>query len=238
MTEPAPPRPNHGYGTPNTDYVRTWRERADPRPMWALNLMRYRPKAQYPDGRATDLTGWEADDLYAPYEELAAVGASGVLRAPVVHQLVGDGARWDRIGIALYPTQGAMLDMQMSPAFQERHHHKIAGMEFTIVVATFRPEGAPTPPVSADETPLLLLQLVGDRTAPDLAAGLDVQPIATFDADNVIIGDERRYAQARWHAVSEAVGEELSRRPRVEDASSYAFLLRPDRNELAASLQP
>jgi hypothetical protein len=206
--------------------------------MWALNLMRYRPRAQYPNGRATDLTGWEADDLYAPYDELAAVGAAGILRAPVLHQLVGDGARWDRIAIARYPTPGAMLDMQMSPVFQERHQHKIAGMEFTIVVATFRPEGAAPPPAGADQTPLLLLQLVGDRGEPDLAAGLGAEHIATFEAENVIIGDERRYAEARWHAVSEALGEELRRRPRVESATSYAFLLKPERNALATSLQP
>ena len=53
------------YGRLNVDYLGSWSERDDPGgPMWALNLMRYRERADYADGRETDLTGAEADDLY------------------------------------------------------------------------------------------------------------------------------------------------------------------------------
>ena len=39
--------------------------------MWALNLMKYREWAEYADGRETNLTGVEADDVYLPHDHLA-----------------------------------------------------------------------------------------------------------------------------------------------------------------------
>lgn len=224
------------YGTPNVAYVRSWREIPDDQPMWALNLMRYRPLAQYADGRATTLTGWEADDVYAPHEELAEVGAASVLRAPVVHQLVGDGGRWDRVAVAKYPSRCAQLDMQRLPAFPERHAHKSAGMEFTIVLASFLPAGAPQPPASVDEASMLLLQVMADRDAPDYAADIDATPIAVFDVEDTIIGDERKYQQVRWHALSATVADQLRSRRRVDDTTSYVLLLAPDRTRLGAAI--
>ncbi|ODT89411.1 hypothetical protein [Phenylobacterium sp. SCN 70-31] len=225
------------YGTPNTDYIRGWRQRTDDtRPMWALNLMRYHPVAQYPDGRQTTLSGWEADDLYSPQEELGRVGALGALRAPVVHQLVGDGARWDRVAIAKYPTRVSQLDMQRLPEFQERHIHKIAGMDFTIVLATFRPDGAPPAPPRLGEAPMLLVQVVADRNAPDYAEGLDATPVAVFDVEDTIIGDSRKYAQSRIHMLSATVGDQLKSRRRVDSADSYVLLVEIERNLLVEAL--
>lgn len=222
-----------GYGTPNTDYIRGWRGRTDDvRPMWALNLMRYKPVAEYPDGRTTTLSGQEADDLYRPQAELAAVGAAGVLLAPVVHQLVGDGARWDRVAIAKYPSRVAQLDMQQLPAFQARVIHKHAGMEFTIVLATFLPDDAPPAPAGVGKAPMLLVQVVADRSAPDIAADMDATPVAVFDVEDTIIGDERKYVQARWHMLSAEVGEQLRERPRIHDPVGYSLLIQPERNLL------
>lgn len=225
-----------GYGTPNTDYIRGWRGRTDDtRPMWALNLMRYRPIAAYADGRVTTITGQQADDLYRPEAELAAVGAKGVLLAPVVHQLVGDGGRWDRVAIAKYPSRVAQLDMQRLPEFQARVIHKNAGMEFSIVLATFLPDDAPPPPAGLGETPMLLVQVVADRNAPDIAADIDATPVAVFDVEDTIIGDERKYVQARWHMLSATVGDQLRSRPRVHDPVGYTLLIQPERNLLEAA---
>ncbi|MEO1171512.1 MAG: hypothetical protein AAFX94_05595, partial [Myxococcota bacterium] len=43
-------------------------------PFYMFNLIRYREMAVYADGRETDLTGREADALYAPTEYLEAIG--------------------------------------------------------------------------------------------------------------------------------------------------------------------
>ena len=144
--------------------------------MWALNLMQYRERADYADGRESDLTGAEADEVYMPHEHLAAVGSRIILLAPVVHHLRGDDRRWDRIAIAQYRDRMAMIEMNSSEAFQVDEQHKDAAMQFTIVMATFPVDGDPVPPQksAADSDELMLLQVVGDTDAPDLADGLDL----------------------------------------------------------------
>ena len=78
-------------------------------PVWMVNLMRYRERAEYADGRSTDLTGQQADDLYAPFDSLAAVGAEIVFFGEVETQLLGDGPAWDRIAVVKYPTGRAFV---------------------------------------------------------------------------------------------------------------------------------
>ena len=60
MSDIANPR----YGTPNWDLIKSWFQVSpeDDGEFWAINLMKYRPMADYADGRATDLTGEQADD--------------------------------------------------------------------------------------------------------------------------------------------------------------------------------
>ena len=52
-------------------------------PIWMVNLMKYREKADYADGRSADISGREADDLYAPLGPLKAIGAQVVFLAEV-----------------------------------------------------------------------------------------------------------------------------------------------------------
>ncbi|HVS68485.1 MAG TPA: hypothetical protein VHE56_08045, partial [Mycobacteriales bacterium] len=95
MAEVHAPR----YGTINMPYIATWPTKPMDEPMWALNLMHYREKAEYADGRETDLTGWEADNLYSPLGPLAAIGAELVIVAIVVDQPAGEDYKWDRVAI-------------------------------------------------------------------------------------------------------------------------------------------
>ena len=44
----------------------------DDGPVWMVNLMSYREKADYADGREADYSGKEADDKYAPIGPLKA----------------------------------------------------------------------------------------------------------------------------------------------------------------------
>lgn len=224
------------YGTRNIEYVGGWRALENDGPMWALNLMRYRPRAIYADGRETTLTGMEADDLYAPHEALAKIGGRSVLRARVAHQVVGDGGRWDRVAVAYYPTRCSQLDMQQLDSFKRQHPHKVAGMEFTIVVASMPDPAVPPNTEAPADRSHMLLQVVSDRAAPDLAQGLEATRIAVFDVENVIIGDERRYAQARWDWISEATAEALAARPRRDDPTDYVLVLAPERSAFLQSL--
>ncbi len=227
------------YGTINSDYLASWFQREDPGgPMWALNLMQYRERAEYADGRQTDLSGAEADDVYAPHEHLAAVGSRIILMAPVVHHLRGDDRRWDRIAIAQYRDRMAMTEMSSSEAFQADEQHKDAGMDFTIVMATFPVEGDPVPrqESAADADKLMLLQVTGDPDAPDLADGLDATRIGRFWIEDRIIGDHRTFAEARFDLLSVGAADELASREFVDDDSGYAVIAAPTMDEVARSL--
>ncbi len=227
------------YGTINSDYIASWFKREDPGgPMWALNLMQYRERADYGDGRQTDLTGAEADDVYAPHDHLAAVGSRIILVAPVVRHLRGDDRRWDRIAIAQYRDRMALIEMNSSTAFQADEQHKDAGMEFTIVMATFPVDGDPVPPQlsGADTDTLMLLQVVGDGEAPDLAEGLDTVRVGRFWVADRFIGDHRSFAEARFDLISTDTAAELGSLPFVHDDTGYALIADPTMDDLARSL--
>ena len=70
-----------------------------------VNLMKYREVADYPDGRASTISGQEADDLYAPIDILAEIGAKPVFFGDVDQQLLGDAPIWDRVAVVKYATR-------------------------------------------------------------------------------------------------------------------------------------
>jgi hypothetical protein len=227
------------YGTLNQKYLASWFERDEPGgPMWALNLMKYRPIADYADGRETTLTGEQADDLYAPHGPLAEIGGRVILAAPVVHQLGGDGTTWDRVAIAQYPYRTAMIEMNMRPDFQELHVHKEAGMEFTIVMGTFPAEGVPVPEQvsGADPDQLLLLQVVAAASVPDLADGIESTCIGRFEVEGAFLGDDRTFAEARYDMISRSLAEELAGRGSTHDDANYVVIVDPAIDDLARSL--
>ena len=103
-------------------------------PVWMVNLMKYRDVADYGDSGGPAISGREADDTYTPRESLAAIGAEIVFAADVDRQLLGDSPKWDRVGVVKYPTRRSFVEMQSRPDFVEKHVHKDAGMEQTIVM--------------------------------------------------------------------------------------------------------
>ena len=227
------------YGTINSDYLASWFQRDEPGgPMWALNLMKYREWAEYADGRETDLTGAEADDVYLPHEHLAAVGSRIILIAPVTHHLRGDGHRWDRIAIAQYRDRMAMIEMNSSKDFQNDEQHKDAAMDFTIVMATFPTDGDPVPTQEsgADVDRLMLLQVVADADAPDLADGLEGVRIGRFQVEDRIIGDGRTFTEARFDLISPEAAAAVAAQDFVPDDTGYALIADPTVDEVARSL--
>lgn len=227
------------YGAMNEAYIASFFARDEPGgPMWALNLMKYRERAEYADGRESALSGAEADNVYAPHEHLAAVGSRIILVAPVVHQLVGDDWLWDRIAIAQYRDRMAIVEMSSSADFQEDEQHKEAGMDFTIVMASFPVDGEPVPPQAsgAASDNLLLLQVVGDASTPDMAEEIDATRIGRFRVEDCLIGDERSFAEARYDVISPAVADELAGRDYLRDESRYVVIADPVMDEVSRSL--
>jgi hypothetical protein len=195
----------------------------DDRPVWMVNLMKYRAVAEYADGRETTLTGQEADDAYAPIGPLAAVGAQIVFLASVDTQLLGVSPQWDRVAVVQYPTGRSFVEMQARDDFRDLHVHKEAGMEQTIVMGC-RPIGnpelpanapswtnVPHPPTATDGPVVVIhvLQFATDgpaemddytQAAGAVAVPEGVRIAGWFGVDGTIIGDGRRWDQVRFNA--------------------------------------
>ena len=171
------------YGTVDRDYairMATWPE-DDDGPVHLLNLMKYKARADYGDG-GSEVSGREADDRYAPTDVLADIGAAVCFFADVV----ASSEDWDRVAVVRYPSRRAFIEMQRRKDFQEKHVHKEAGMDHTIVLVT-RPMGGLPPE--------------GERIVLDVWDG-DAPPGdgSDFVVEGAIIGDGRAWAGARYRA--------------------------------------
>lgn len=195
----------------------------DDGPIWMVNLMKYREKADYADGRQADITGKEADDLYAPLGPLKAIGAQVVFLAEVDSQFLNDSPKWDRVGIVKYPSRRSFIEMQTRKDFQELHHHKEAGMAETIVAGCLPmplpelPASAPTwdevpcPPTADDPYVVVIhvLKFHDDERrdhmttytdhAGKIAVPMGVRLAAWTQVEGTIMGDGRQWDQIRFN---------------------------------------
>lgn len=104
-----------------------------------VNLLKFKDKAEYPDGRDTDLSGAEAYALYgaAVVERLAAVGAKPRYSGPVTGLMLGEvEEKWDMIALAEYPSLEAMKMMIISPEYQAISVHRTAGLAGQLNIKT------------------------------------------------------------------------------------------------------
>jgi hypothetical protein len=239
---------------------------ADDGPVWMVNLMKYRERAEYSDGRKTNFTGAEADDLYAPLEILAELGAEVAFFGTVQSQIVGESPQWDRVGVVKYPTRASFIAMQTRPDFMAKHHHKEAGMEFTIIVGSTPPPTTTTlgelpswtevefPAVRPDfpvvvlhlsSTPLQVFRPEDVNARVALRHGL--RPGGTWPVEGTIIGDDRRWSEVRWdaypsRAAFDAVAYDPERLAAVatsepsEGRDEYVLVVRPFIDTITKSL--
>jgi hypothetical protein len=228
MTGTRTPR----YGTVDRDYglrLATTPPEEDG-PVWMVNLMKYREVADYADDRGVAISGREADDLYAPTESLAAIGAEVAFFGDVDQQLLGDAPVWDRVGVVKYPTRRSFIEMQSRPDFQRQHVHKDAGMAETIVIGCrpfevpdwpadiAQPDWADVPhPPTDDDGPVMVIHVLKYHDAADAAVTPEQMEAYTrsaavtagahggrvagwFAAEGTILGDGRTWDQVRFNA--------------------------------------
>lgn len=99
---------------------------ADDGAVLMLNLNRYLPDADFPEG-----------DLYRRYMSgletlLRAVGARILWRLPVFGQAVGN-QRIDEVVAAWYPTHRAFLDLQAAPGAAENYRLRGLSVEHAVI---------------------------------------------------------------------------------------------------------
>ena len=108
-------------------------------PINMVNLLKFKDKATYQDGRETELTGQEAYALYSRgvMKTLATVGGKLVFSGDVSRLMLGEVEDlWDTVAIAQYPSRAAMLDMMQLPEYQEISVHRSAGLAGQLNIET------------------------------------------------------------------------------------------------------
>jgi len=124
---------------PNKDQIKGFSEQGGDKPIYMVNLLKFKEKASYPDKRETNLTGEEAYAIYA--EEvaghLAKVGGKPVFGGEIERLMLGEVEDlWDKVAIAMYPSRKAMFQMINDPDYIISAQHRVAGLEGQLNIET------------------------------------------------------------------------------------------------------
>ena len=104
-----------------------------------VNLLKFKDKAEYADGRDNGLSGAEAYALYgsAVGKCLESVGGKARYSGPVTGLMLGEvEENWDMVALAEYPSLEAMRTMIMSPEYQAITVHRTAGLAGQLNIKT------------------------------------------------------------------------------------------------------
>ena len=127
---------------PNDDQMAEFLETGNDEPIYMVNLLKFKDKAEYPDKRETDLSGKEAYAIYAEevQHHLAKVGAKSIFGASVKRLMLGEVEElWDSVAIATYPNRKAMLEMISDPDYIKSAQHRVAGLKGQLNIETVIP---------------------------------------------------------------------------------------------------
>lgn len=100
-------------------------------PFVMVNLLKFKKRAEYADGRETDLTGAEAYAIYgaAVGQCIKDVGGKPGFAGEVTGLLLGEVEdNWDMVALVEYPSLEAFRSMMMSPEYQKIAVHRSAGL--------------------------------------------------------------------------------------------------------------
>ena len=124
---------------PSEEQINGFINESEVGPISMVNLLRYKDKALYQDGRDTNLTGEEAYSLYAKevINFVEKYGGEFIFAGKVNRLMLGEVEDlWDAVAIAKYPNRKAMLEMTMDPDYQKIHVHRDAGLEGQLNIET------------------------------------------------------------------------------------------------------
>ena len=117
---------------PNEEQIKGFMEPGPEGPIYMLNLLKFKEKAEYEDGRETDLSGAEAYAIYGAevVGHLAKVGGAPMFSGVVERLMLGEVEElWDTAAIAMYPSRQAMMEMMSNPDYQASAVHRTAGLK-------------------------------------------------------------------------------------------------------------
>lgn len=118
-----------GFIDPTKETFAAFRAADRPGPIHMLNLVRFRERADYPDGRQA--TGAEAYAAYGrdSHPVFARLGGRIVWRGRFELMLIGPSEEsWDECFIAEYPSVAAFVEMIRDPIYREAVKHRQAAV--------------------------------------------------------------------------------------------------------------
>ena len=110
-------------------------------PVCMVNLLKFKEKAIYEDGRETSLTGPEAYQIYGEgvAKMIDTIGGKIVFSSVVSGLVVGEVEElWDAVAIAEYPSRQSFADMIASAQWLELAIHRTAGLAGQLNISSKR----------------------------------------------------------------------------------------------------
>lgn len=108
-------------------------------PFVMVNLLKFRPTAEYEDGAEAHLTGAEAYARYGMEVTKLVESLGGRIRysGRVTGLLLGEVEElWDAVALAEYPSIEAFRTMAISPEMHAIEHHRMAGLAGQLNIRT------------------------------------------------------------------------------------------------------
>ena len=130
---------------PTADQMRNFRDTSTGKPICMLNLLIFREKAEYEDGRETELSGAKAYAIYGRLVKDIVDGLGGrfIFAGTPRNLLIGQVEDlWDQMIIVEYPNMETMGKMMMMPEYQAAHVHRHAGLEGQLLIECAAPGGS------------------------------------------------------------------------------------------------
>ncbi len=125
--------------TPSMDKAMVFFGAVEDGPFVMVNLLKFKPHAEYADGSDADLTGAEAYARYGEAVRKLVEGLGGRIRysGAVTGLLLGEvDELWDAVALAEYPSLDAFRTMAMSPEMHAIEHHRKAGLAGQLNIRT------------------------------------------------------------------------------------------------------
>lgn len=108
-------------------------------PIFMVNLLKFKHRAEYEDGRETDLSGRDAYRIYGREVSKLIVeyGGEVTFAGDVTFLALGQVEDlWDEVAIAKYPNRAALWEMSTSPEWQAIGVHRAAGLAGQLNIET------------------------------------------------------------------------------------------------------
>lgn len=199
----------------------------DDGPVWMVNLVRLRERADFGSGRDRGMTGQQAYDATEPSTTLDDIGAAVVFYGEASPAIDGTQAYWNRVTAVKYPTRRSFITAHRDPQIRTARQQKLAGLESTIVLACIPSPTMPVPahltvpawnsvphPATDEDGPVTVMHLiryVEDHDEPEKMAKY-AQALAAasvrhgarstrwFAVESTVVGDGREWHDVRFTA--------------------------------------